>query len=480
MATFIGSQTEFDIITGTDDADFILLPVNIVPVFGVEGANGFGGDDTIISFVAANLIGGDGEDTIIGSGELTSLDRDDGLFGGPDSDLIIPGGGNDVIYGDLDSSTAEDTGTDTLSYRNVAQVLVDLEANFARGSDVFGEAFQDQIFQIENIEGSRGNDILLGDEGANLILGFRGRDVANGREGNDTMIGGRGNDTFAGAEGNDELSGGRGNDQLVGGADEDLLSGGRGNDLLNGGGTEVDIIDGGIGPRDTVTYVDNFAGIFLDLATGVQGNAVVGGPEPFEQADLVTNVEDAIGSLAQDEIYGDGGGNVINGAAGPDQLFGRGGGDCLVGGDGNDTLEGGSGQDILFGQIGADLIRGGAGSDILSGGPPESDGPGAIVSDQFIFLNTDLAGTARDTIIDFELGIDRLAFDAGFFNPNLAIADALSFTNTSDGVILVADITGTAAGVGPVSFNDFVLLAGVSFDEDTIPQALSNGTIEII
>ncbi len=66
-------------------------------------------------------------------------------------------------------------------------------------------------------------------------LGTRRADTLNGSEGNDRMLGkGRG-DTLNGFGSVDELSGQGGADKLFGGSEEDNLIGGPGNDVLSGG-----------------------------------------------------------------------------------------------------------------------------------------------------------------------------------------------------------------------------------------------------
>ena len=50
-----------------------------------------------------------------------------------------------------------------------------------------------------------------------------------------------------------------------------------------------------------------------------------------------------------------------------DELFGNGGNDVLRGGNGNDSLNGGFGEDVLRGGAGDDWLHGGRGNDILVG-----------------------------------------------------------------------------------------------------------------
>ena len=99
------------------------------------------------------------------------------------------------------------------------------------------------------------DDIIRGDEGANVLTGTGGDDVIQGLGGDDTISGGNGNDQIEGGAGNDIIDGDRGNDQIEGGAGNDTISGGRRDDQLEGGagddslngGNGADQIDGGRG-----------------------------------------------------------------------------------------------------------------------------------------------------------------------------------------------------------------------------------------
>jgi len=85
----------------------------------------------------------------------------------------------------------------------------------------------------------------------------------------------------------------------------------------------------------------------------------------------------------------------------------------LDGGTGNDTLQGDLGRDRLFGGSGDDVLSGGVGGDYLLGG---------VGSDTFVFNKGDASSWAQlhgsfaqrnaqlDTILDFELQVDRIRF----------------------------------------------------------------------
>jgi len=131
------------------------------------------------------------------------------------------------------------------------------------------------------------------------------------------------------------------------------------------------------------------------------------------------------GFMGDDTLAGGAGNDAILGGMGDDVLRGDrnsrdpqdsedGGNDILFGGDGNDHMGGKAGNDILSGDAGDDFIWGDDGDDIIMGvtgndtlvGDNFSDGSG---SDLFVFGN----GDGTDTILDFEVGIDRIGLVAG-------------------------------------------------------------------
>ncbi|MDQ3871505.1 MAG: hypothetical protein M3301_07830 [Chloroflexota bacterium] len=102
--------------------------------------------------------------------------------------------------------------------------------NGTSGNDVLvGTRFADVI------NGGGGNDIIRGGGGDDAIDCGSGNDRVFGGSGNDRIDCGSGNDRVFGNEGNDRLSGGSGNDRLYGNEGDDRLLGGAGNDRLAGG-----------------------------------------------------------------------------------------------------------------------------------------------------------------------------------------------------------------------------------------------------
>ena len=134
-------------------------------------------------------------------------------------------------------------------------------------------------------------------------------------------------------------------DSLTGSADANALFGGAGNDTLTGG-AGADTLDGGTN-TDTVTYASSGAGVSINLTTGTNAGGDAAG-------DVLTGVENLIGSGFADTLTGDGAANQLSGGLGDDVLSGAAGNDSLYGGDGNDLLTGGSGADVLDGGAGID------------------------------------------------------------------------------------------------------------------------------
>jgi Ca2+-binding RTX toxin-like protein len=130
------------------------------------------------------------------------------------------------------------------------------------------------------------------------------------------------------------------------------------------------------------------------------------------------------GGLGDDNLGGRSGADSLNGDQGHDLLFGGTGSDRLSGDDGNDTLWGGQGHDTLWGRLGDDILLGEAGNDLLigvSGNDALDGGSGNDRLDGGAGLdvlrggrgNDLLFGGADDDSLLGEAGHDRLHGGAG-------------------------------------------------------------------
>ena len=147
------------------------------------------------------------------------------------------------------------------------------------------------------------------------------------------------------------------------------------------------------------------------------------------------------GFSGNNTLTGDSRNEQINGLGGNDIISGAGGSDRLDGGIGNDTLNGGDGDDILIGGAGNDSLTGGAGADVFMFGP----------------------GAGADTVVDFQVGIDRLdvsAFGGDFSAIQSGVSTLLTFSDGSTVILLnvqanqlggVAGMSGAPTGGPAVS-----------------------------
>jgi hemolysin type calcium-binding protein len=151
---------------------------------------------------------------------LCGLGGNDTLIGGPGVDTLYGGPGNDALDGRagadrLDGGFGADRldgglGSDLVSYMGAPRaVRVDLRGGRATGHGA------DSLVQVERVNGTSHDDVLLGSAPANALRGFDGVDTLIGGGGPDTLRGGPAADTVVGQGGVDALRGGFGTDGCV-------------------------------------------------------------------------------------------------------------------------------------------------------------------------------------------------------------------------------------------------------------------------
>lgn len=173
----------------------------------IENLIGSQGFDNLRGTLGDNIIqGGRNVDYIFGRR------GNDTLEGGIGDDVLFGGAGADVLIGGANRDRAQYS-------ESLTGVRVDL-ANAAQNT---GEAAGDSFDSIEDLAGSRFNDLLRGDTGANRLFGREGSDVLRGRSGDDYLNGGAHADTLDGGAGNDVLRGGQHADTFVFSDGNDLI-----------------------------------------------------------------------------------------------------------------------------------------------------------------------------------------------------------------------------------------------------------------
>lgn len=460
-------------------------------------------DDTIVraataeGFSNGTTWGGNGNDRLIGASGFDQLNGEAGndeLRGGEGTDVLTGGAGADILDGG--------TGIDTARYEGFVGVTVDLLAGTGSGGDAQG----DTLIEIENINGSQGSDTLLGDDRNNTLEGNGGDDRIFGRGGDDviglfalfgnngSVDGGTGNDTLRGDLTLVDLTGGiaRFNSSSVtvsnienveltsagtiignngvnifgdefgfysgdlayyGRGGNDVFYGGNGNDLFEGG-TGADAINGR-GGSDTATYATSTAAVRVDLRSGIGAGGEAAG-------DILTEVENLIGSAFNDILAGTA--NVTN------SLSGEGGDDILLA-IGGDALSGGAGADLLVGGTG----DGGSGADLIvarAGGTNRATG--GTGADTFIAATT--GSTRLDaTIVDFSQGEDRLDLSDLFTSPGVALTVVnVAARSAAGGAGLTITLDGLFAAGGE-AVTGAILLSGVASTLGASSLVLSNG-----
>jgi Ca2+-binding RTX toxin-like protein len=184
-----------------------------------------------------------------------------------------------------------------------------------------------------SVNGGAEGDLLLGGVGGSLFDGGAGTDTIDYAAATSIQadLGGglvihesgqtdqvTGVENLTGSPGADRITGDGGSNGLRGGAGGDMLAGAGGDDTL-GGQAGIDTADF-TGSPNPVTVV---------LASGsATGNGL----------DSLSEIENVIGSPANDRLTGDQNANEISGGDGDDRIDGRGGDDTLDGGAGTDTL----------------------------------------------------------------------------------------------------------------------------------------------
>ena len=340
---------------------------------GVEAVTGTAGNDFLTGDAAANtLTGGGGADTLEGLG------------------------GADVLQGG--------SGADMVSYeKSPSGVEVDLSGR-KLAAGVGGDAAGDTMRDVEGLTGSAFVDNLIGGTRADTLIGGGGDDLLEGREGPDRLEGGPGTDTAAYVSSNrgvtvslaggvpsggdaagdsltdiENLAGSRHADRLTGDGGDNVLEGLAGPDALEGG-------DG----RDTASYEHSDAGVSVRLGlTGPQGGT------GHATGDVLSNIENLIGSKFDDALYGNDSNNIFIGGAGADTIKGKPGWNTASyvgsnagvtvslarktpqGGAGHGTgdvlrainsLVGSAHDDHLTGDVSPNNLDGRAGADVLDGG----------------------------------------------------------------------------------------------------------------
>ena len=212
LFTHLGENTV--VVTGSDGADNIhagMAPDSGVTARAINlnaGAEQSKVSDVDVIYQEGNNLnppatepilfdGGEGDDTFDASGgagftnqtmqpmTLVGGNGNDHLVGGGSSDMLHADAGNDVLVGGQSF--------DTVTYQSSpGPASVNLSRADPQDTGAFGT---DQFAGVELLKGSGYDDVLTGSDITNLIQGGGGNDVLTGRGGDDNLDGGPGSDT---------------------------------------------------------------------------------------------------------------------------------------------------------------------------------------------------------------------------------------------------------------------------------------------
>ncbi len=313
---------------------------------GVSLGNGNNTLDSRYGFIGGDVTAGNGADTI--------------LLGGEDT-IILGGGGGDTIDGGA--------GFDIVSY---ATSTIGVRVDLLNGIYSDGDAQGDRLSNIEGVYGTQFRDVLIGDNGSNVINGVLGGDKLLGNGGNDTII-------------------------MLGGGGKPVINGGAGNDIIQ------------MVSLDSAVYGYAFkANVQVNGGSGYDTLEIGSAPASVFTNVTVVNIERIMVNDGFNYTFTSAQGTVAAGA----RLWVDGG--SLTGAnyisfngsvetDGAFDFTGGAGRDTFVGGAGADTIAGGGDKDIMTGGGG---------ADTFIYNNwVESTFGQRDKILDFNTAADTFQFD---------------------------------------------------------------------
>ena len=410
-----GSAAEIEVLNTTDQAATTAIDLVATDIDnelrGNDGSNtlvGRGGNDLILGFGGVDtlsgdagtdtLFGGDGADLLNGWGDADNLlgeAGDDTLNGGSGNDTLNGGTGADLMEGGAgdDQYAVDNAGDRIVEAAGGGNDILRASASFALddGAEVETIRTGDQNATTAiDLTGSRHDNTIAGNNGANRLDGRGGDDILFGYDGVDTLLGGAGGDVlYTGSGAGGRAEGGSGDDTYVVDAANTMI---------------VEVAGGG---NDTVR-----TSVTLELAATSE-------VEMIRVADQSTTTNiDLRGSDTDNQLRGNEGDNTLDGRAGADRMVGLGGDDTyivdnagdivderagngtdriltdvtlqlssvqeietlaardvsstdninLVGNDGNQTILGNAGNNLISGNGGNDTITPGDGNDTILGG----------------------------------------------------------------------------------------------------------------
>jgi hypothetical protein len=178
-------------------------PLQKLALHGSNGADTFTVDALLPNVSQLKIKGGSGSNTLRGpdrdnTWQITGPNAGslDGVVQFASVQDLVGGSANDTFQfhngGSLAGTLDGGGGSNTLDYSPyVGDITVDLALNLA---SLVHQGAANSVFNIQNVIGSQGNDLLVGDPGPNVLIGGTGRNILIGGPGADTLDASRSTD----------------------------------------------------------------------------------------------------------------------------------------------------------------------------------------------------------------------------------------------------------------------------------------------
>lgn len=371
---------------------------------GNDIVRGGDGNDRLYGGAGNDLVsGGAGDDMLSGGDQYVRVTGTDTLDGGMGNDSLFGSEGNDIfLFGKGDGQDQFDGYQSNVGERDVLRFKADVGSSDVAVARVFDKNLRGGAYWLELTIVSTGERIRTADffdvDGAlsayhaiqqvefsdgtvwDLQTLVRKATLVplDGTAGDDSLVGAIGSDYISGLAGADTLIGGGGDDWLDGGTGQDSLIGGLGNDTYVVDSVEDVVVEAAGEGADTVIVGINWA-----LTEGLENLTLTG-------AGAVNGTGNASGNV----LTGNNANNILDGAGGADTMQGGLGDDTYIVdqvGDVVSELSGGGIDTVLTslsytlgaalenltltgtatvagaGNALANVIRGNSGSNILTG-----------------------------------------------------------------------------------------------------------------
>jgi Ca2+-binding RTX toxin-like protein len=436
------------------------------------------GPGTVTLTNIENLTGSSFDDTLTGDAGDNTLNGMDG------NDILQGGAGNDTLNGGV--------GVNTADYSDITGPGLGVNVNLTSGTAT-GDG-NDTLTNIQNVNGSGGNDFLVGDANNNVLNGNDGNDGLQGGAGDDTLNGGAGintaefldsaaavtvnltlgtatgdgNDTLIniqnviGSSFDDVITGDSNDNDLRGFSGDDTLIATQGNDILNG--------ESNTAVGDTASFINATSGVTVTINAAGQNLTGSG----LGTVSLVS-IENLTGSGFDDRLFGDAGANVLDGGNGNDILQGNAGNDTIIGGAGTDVAYF-HGNEWEYSSVSLTNVNGttGVATPVLDGDDTltgverlkflapdhvsdiNDDGFGDLfyqraTDGKVQFITSDGTAAAPITPVGGTFGAAWSAIATGVFNADVNRNSALLLQDTTTGNLEIWKGTGNSATVTPLT-----------------------------